>query len=117
MLMPSSIMPHSTQEQPVGARALVCPKCLPSDRLKPGLQHRKDELKLELLRGYNGGMASRSHRRDFLAGKSAAEAARDLVDRIAGDEAPLPTPTAISEPTLLVHYARPAMGTRFEVYL
>ncbi len=58
-------------------------------------------------------MPRKSSRRDFLRGKSAADAMADLTEPILADMAPLEMPAAAS---YLVHVARPAMAGQFELF-
>jgi thiamine biosynthesis lipoprotein len=61
---------------------------------------------------------TRTHRRDFLAGRSAAEALVDAADGVRAESAHETTRPPLAEKQgLLVHYGRRAMATRFEVIL
>lgn len=64
-----------------------------------------------------------SSRREFLRGKSAADAVEDLAEGLARDRAaerPTPTPAEIANAkrdSLLMHFTRPAMACEFQIFL
>lgn len=58
-------------------------------------------------------MARKSTRRDFLRGKSAADALSDMAEKIVSDLDPVEGPVTGS---YLVHVARPAMAGQFELF-